>query len=150
LSIGLRVLSGGAILSPSAIDETDSSVDHINQKPQTTGEIKMTINMTKVEKFPEISRVGRVSEELQSIINNLHESAKTSQSFRIDNVIPGNAYNSMQQRIRAQAKKFGYRVMIRFKAEEKALYFRASKPNEKVAVKASDVTGVTTKTVVKK
>jgi hypothetical protein len=56
----------------------------------------------------------------------------------------------MQQRIRAQAKKFGYRVMIRYKADEKALYFRASKGTEKVAVKTSEITGVATKSTSKK
>jgi hypothetical protein len=110
----------------------------------------MAIKITQVDSFPEISRVGRVSEELQMIIDNLHDSANNGKSVKIDNVYAGNPYNSMQQRIRAQAKKFGYRVMIRYKADEKALYFRASKGTEKVAVKTSEITGVTTKSTSKK
>ena len=97
----------------------------------------MSFNIKKVDTFPEISRSGRVSEELQMIINALNESVKTGDKFCIQGVEQGKPYNSMQQRIRAQAKKLGYNIVIRFDAETKSLYFKASKLNEKVATDAS-------------
>lgn len=106
----------------------------------------MAININKVEKFPEISRSGRVSEELQMIIDALNESVKTGEKFCIDGVLKGKPYNSMQQRVRAQAKKLGYNIVIRFDANESKLYFKASKLNEKVATAtASQTPNVQTK-----
>lgn len=89
----------------------------------------MSFNIQKVEKFPEISRSGRVSEELQLIIDALNQSASNNEKFCIQGVTKGKAYNSMQQRIRAQAKKLGYAIVIRFDAEESSLYFKATKMN---------------------
>jgi hypothetical protein len=86
----------------------------------------MAIKMNKVDNFPEITRAGRQSEDLQTIINALHESVNTGQRFSLS-VEPGNAYNSMQQRIRAQAKKFGYKIMIRYESSSKTLYFKANR-----------------------
>lgn len=86
----------------------------------------MTISIQKAEKFPEISRSGRVSDELQLIIDALKESAEKNEKFCIKGVAKGKAYNSMQQRIRAQAKKLGYNIVIRFDAVESSLYFKAT------------------------
>lgn len=101
----------------------------------------MSINIQKVDKFPEISRSGRVSEELQAIIDALHESVKTGDKFCIANVQKGKPYNSMQQRIRAQAKKLGYNIVIRFDADSSSLFFKAT-VESKTTVNASDVTTV--------
>ena len=106
--------------------------------------------LNKVDNFPEISRSGRVSEELQAIINALNEFVNSGDKFCIDNVLAGKPYNSMQQRIRAQAKKLNYKIIIRYDAESHKLYFKASRMgNEKVSVnetvKAKEVTGVSTK-----
>ena len=99
-------------------------------------------SISKVDHFPEITREGRVSEELQAIVDALTDSATKGERFCIDNVEAGNAYNSMQQRIRAQAKKLGYKVVIRFDKNENKLYFKATSATgaEKVptGVSASD------------
>lgn len=90
------------------------------------------INIQKTENFPEISRSGRVSEELQAIIDSLHESAKTGDKFCITGVVKGKAYNSMQQRVRAQAKKLGYNIVIRYEADTESLFFKATSLNAEV------------------
>jgi hypothetical protein len=103
---------------------------------QRYGEKIMAIKINKVDNFPEIQRVGRTSEELQMLIDALHMSAKTGQKFSLEGIEPGNAYNSMQQRIRAQAKKFGYKIAIRFDSRTKQLFFKAyNGPVEKVSTK---------------
>lgn len=107
----------------------------------------MAINIQKVEKFPEISRSGRVSEELQLIIDALNMSADKNEKFCIKGVEKGKAYNSMQQRIRAQAKKLGYSIVIRFDAEESALYFKATKTNSTTVNKDVSVTAGNTPNV---
>lgn len=104
----------------------------------------MSINIQKVDNFPEISRSGRVSDELQMIIDALHEAAKTGDKFCIKGVEKGKAYNSMQQRIRAQAKKMGYAIVIRFDAEEKSLFFKVT--TNDTNIDAKDVASVKTKT----
>lgn len=107
----------------------------------------MALNIQKVDSFPEISRSGRVSDELQLIIDALVQSASTNEKFCIEGVEKGKAYNSMQQRIRAQAKKLGYNIVIRFDAIDSKLYFKASKLNNKVAVDKGSVTASTTPNV---
>lgn len=103
----------------------------------------MSINIQKVENFPEISRSGRVSEELQMIIDALNESVKTGDKFCIKGVEKGKAYNSMQQRIRAQAKKLGYHIVIRYDALDRSLFFKATKEvANTTAVSANEVAGV--------
>jgi len=108
-----------------------------------------SFTLNKVDNFPEISRSGRVSEELQAIISALNESVKTGDKFCIDNVLAGKPYNSMQQRIRAQAKKLNYKIVIRYDADNSKLYFKASRMgNDKVAtdsLKSKDVAGINTK-----
>lgn len=117
-----------------------------------------TLKMNKVDTLPEIARAGRKSEELNMIIAALNESAKDGNSVRIDGIKAGNAYNSMQQRIRAQAKKLGYKIVIRFDSTTDALFFKATHPaNVKntteigvtavnnLSAKASEITGVKTK-----
>lgn len=84
-------------------------------------------NISKVDHFPEITRQGRASEELQAIVNALQSSAEKGERYCIEGIEPGNAYNSMQQRIRAQAKKLGYKVIIRFDRDAGALYFKATR-----------------------
>lgn len=106
----------------------------------------MSISIQKVDNFPEISRSGRVSEELQMIIDALNESVKTGDKFCIKGVEKGKAYNSMQQRIRAQAKKLGYNIVIRFDATDNSLFFKATLDNTAMnSVSAKEVTGVKAK-----
>ena len=50
-------------------------------------------SISKVDHFPEITREGRVSEELQAIVDALTDSATKGERFCIDNVEAGNAYN---------------------------------------------------------
>jgi hypothetical protein len=104
----------------------------------------MAIQMKKVESFPEIMRAGRQSEDLQAIVDSLHESVSTGQKFSLT-VEPGNAYNSMQQRIRAQAKKFGYKIIIRYDSAAKTLYFKANRGGN-VAVPTGELGTVKNKT----
>ena len=111
----------------------------------------MTLKMNKVDSFPEITRAGRQSEDLQAIITALHESASTGQKFSLF-VEPGNPYNSMQQRIRAQAKKFGYKIIIRYDSAKKELFFKANRGgnalvsvSEVPTVKAKNTTTVKSK-----
>ena len=106
----------------------------------------MSINIEKVDNFPEISRSGRVSEELQMIIEALKLSAKTGDKFCIKGIEKGKAYNSMQQRIRAQAKKLGYNIVIRFDSADNSLFFKASVDTKATAsVNANEVAGVKAK-----
>ena len=49
----------------------------------------MSISIQKVDNFPEISRSGRVSEELQMIIEALNESVKTGDKFCIKGIEKG-------------------------------------------------------------
>lgn len=107
----------------------------------------MAIQMNKVESFPEIARSGRQSEDLQAIVNALHESATTGQRFSLF-VEPGNAYNSMQQRIRAQAKKHGYKIIIRYDSSKKELFFKANRGGN-VSVPVSELSEVKGRTSVK-
>lgn len=89
----------------------------------------------EVQDFPMIQR-SRANDDLAMIINCLHESSSTGKVFSIENVEAGNAYNSMQQRIRTQAKKFGYRVAISFDKTNSVLYFKAALPaSRKVSTK---------------
>lgn len=89
----------------------------------------------EVSEFPVIQR-SRSNEDLTKIINSLHESAATGKVYSIQNVEPGNAYNSMQQRIRTQSKKYGYRVAISFDKTNNVLYFKAALPaSRKVSTK---------------
>ena len=102
-------------------------------------------SISKVDHFPEITRQGRVSEELQQIVEALHNSADKGERFCIDNIESGNAYNSMQQRIRAQAKKLNLKVVIRFDASEQKLYFKATKDGSTTnTVKSSDLKSIKT------
>jgi hypothetical protein len=117
-----------------------------------------TLKMNKVDTLPEIARAGRKSEELNMIIAALNESAKDGNSVRIDGIKAGNAYNSMQQRIRAQAKKLGYKIVIRFDSTTDSLFFKATRIGNvkntteigvtavnNLSAKASEITGVKTK-----
>jgi len=134
-------------------ESTDSFVKpHLNGE-QPIGAIMFSIS--KVDYFPEITRQGRVSEELQQIVDALHNSATNGERFCIDGVDSGNAYNSMQQRIRAQAKKYGYKVTIRFDKDENKLYFKAThgtslaeigNTDDEVGVSASDAKASTKRT----
>ncbi len=103
------------------------------------------INLTKVDKFPDLTRSGRVSAELQQIIDALIASSNSGDRFALSGIQPGKAYNSMQQRIRAQAKKLNLKVVIRFDADDQKLYFKAtSNENAKTEIKASDVKSIKT------
>lgn len=100
-------------------------------------------NIKPVDSFPKITR-SRASEELIAIIDTLKESAATGQVFSIENVEAGNQYNSMQQRIRTQAKKFGLKVMISYDKENTTLYYKAANgPLEKVAVSKPETKATT-------
>lgn len=90
----------------------------------------------KVDHFPDITRSGRTSEELTMIIEALQQSADSGDRFCIPGVEKGKKYNSMQQRLRSQAKKLGMDIVIRHDSTENRLYFKASHtrtPNEKVS-----------------
>ena len=113
-----------------------------------------TFKLNKVDTLPEISRAGRKSEELNMIIAALNESVNDGNPFRIDGIEAGNAYNSMQQRIRAQAKKLGYKIVISFDSTSKSLFFKATRvemnsiksvDTGKLTVKTSEIAGVKTK-----
>lgn len=112
-------------------------------------------NIEKVDSFPEIARAGRTSEELQSIVNALKSCSDNGERYCISGITKGNAYNSMQQRIRTQAKKMGLKLTIRFDADAEKLYFKAhpmhddspvieieATPKRKASVKSSDVKGM--------
>lgn len=116
--------------------------------------------VNKVDSLPEISRAGRKSEELNAIIDALKMSANTNAVFNIVGIKAGNAYNSMQQRVRAQAKKLGYKIVIRFDSVNETLYFQASQigsdkgttvteTKNKTSVSSKDVAGITTSSKVK-
>jgi hypothetical protein len=67
-------------------------------------------NLSKVDTFPELTRSGRVSNELNQIIDALIASAENNDKFALTGITAGKAYNSMQQRIRAQAKKMNFKA----------------------------------------
>jgi hypothetical protein len=106
-----------------------------------------TFNIKKVDTFPEITRTGRTSAELQMIIDALHSSSNNGESFSILNIEEGKKFNTMQQRIRAQAKKLNYKVMIHFSRQESALYFKVITNDTKkseTSVAAKEVKSVKT------
>lgn len=108
-----------------------------------------TMNIKKVDTFPEITRTGRTSAELQMIIDSLNASAKNGEVFQIENVEEGKKFNSLQQRIRAQAKKLNLKVMIHFDRKTSSLFFKVpTQAGKKVetAVAAKDVKSVKTNT----
>ena len=107
-------------------------------------------NLSKVDTFPELTRSGRVSHELNQIIEALVASAENDDKFALTGITAGKAYNSMQQRIRAQARKMDFKVVIRFDAQEEKLYFKASR-NEmtnanvvELGVKSSEIKSIKT------
>jgi len=117
------------------------------RKKETT----MALEITSVDNFPQITRSGRTSAELQQIIDSLIESNKTGKVFMISGVEEGKKFNSLQQRIRAQAKKLDIRVMIHFDKTNNELYYKCATNSESVAqmkadVKAKDVKSVKTST----
>lgn len=106
-----------------------------------------TFNIKAVDSFPEITRTGRTSEELKMIINSLIESNNSHQVFSIENVEAGKKFNSLQQRIRSQAKKLDFRVMIHFDGNTNTLYFKVptgTKEKVEKTVTAKDVKAVKT------
>lgn len=116
--------------------------------------------VNKVDSLPEISRAGRKSEELNAIIDALKMSATTNSVFNIVGIKAGNAYNSMQQRVRAQAKKLGYKIVIRFDSVNETLYFQASQvasgkgtaspvSENKTTVSSKEVAGIKTVSKIK-
>lgn len=101
--------------------------------------------------FPVISRSGRTSADLQQIIDTLVLSSENGSPFSIMQVTAGKRYNSMQQRIRAQAKKLNLPVQIHFDKVTETLYFRVPGANDSEitvtknsTVKAKDVKNVKT------
>jgi hypothetical protein len=106
--------------------------------------------------FPVISRSGRTSAELQMIIETLTMSSKTGTPFSITAIEAGKKYNSMQQRIRAQARKLNLNVEIHYDKTNETLYFRVPNVSELETtiepkgevVKSKDIKNV--KTVVRK
>lgn len=111
----------------------------------------MTLNIKTVDSFPQITRSGRTSAELQEIIDSLIESSKTGKTYMIENVEEGKKFNSLQQRIRAQAKKLELNVKIHFDKNTGSLYYMSPiKETVDSAVKkeitAKDVKSVKTST----
>jgi len=94
-----------------------------------------TFNIKPVDSFPTITR-SRASEALKQIIDTLIESAEKGQVFSIENVEAGNVYNSMQQRIRTQAKKHNLKVMISFDKDNSTLYYKATRAGNVVVATA--------------
>lgn len=101
------------------------------------------ISIKETQEFPATTRTGRVSAELQQIIDCLLDSANSDKSFVIEGVSAGNSYNSMQQRIRTQAKKLNLRVKITHDKTNNELFFKAIS-------EVSEETTATTKTKSKK
>lgn len=105
----------------------------------------MTLQITSVDSFPQITRTGRTSAELQQIVDSLIESSKSGKTFMIANVEQGKKFNSLQQRIRTQAKKLDLKVMIHFNKNEGNVYYKcAVVESDNSAVKAKDVKSVKT------
>ena len=103
------------------------------------------MEIKQADKFPVISRTGRTSAELQMIIDTLVMSGKTGSPFSIVNIEAGKKYNSMQQRIRAQAKKLGLDVEIHFdKANVNGSEFENTETPITKTVKAKDIKNVRT------
>lgn len=106
---------------------------------------QMSLNIKTVDNFPQISRSGRTTAELQEIIDTLLNSQATGQTYVIENVEPGKKFNSLQQRIRTQAKKLDIRVMIHFDRVSGKLYYTCPQMAESNAVvMAKDVKSVKT------
>lgn len=107
----------------------------------------MALEITSVDSFPQITRTGRTSAELQQIVDSLIESSKTGKTFMISNVEQGKKFNSLQQRIRTQAKKLDLKVMIHFIKTEGNLYYKCEMTEApKPQIKAKDVKSVKTNT----
>lgn len=107
------------------------------------------MQINEANNFPVISRGGRTSAELQQIIDTLVMSSENGKAYSITGVQSGKRYNSMQQRIRAQAKKLNLQVQIHFDKNNETLYFRVPSKNDvevtivkNTPVKAKDVKNV--------
>lgn len=105
----------------------------------------MTLEIKEASTFPKSTRSGRVSEELNQIINSLMESTVSGKTFVISNVEEGKKFNSLQQRIRTQAKKMDIKVMIHFDKSTSDLYYKASSPEkQELGVTAKEIKSVKT------
>lgn len=110
----------------------------------------MAFEIKEVDVFPKSTRSGRTSEELQQIISSLTESSKSGKTFVISNVEQGKKFNSLQQRIRTQAKKMDLKVMIHFDKMTNELYYKcSSQEKDSVEVTAKQVKSVKTATKTK-
>jgi hypothetical protein len=110
----------------------------------------MALEIKEVDVFPKSTRSGRISEELQQIINSLTESSKSGKTFVISNVEQGKKFNSLQQRIRTQAKKMDIKVMIHFDKSTGELYYKCpSQEKAMTSVTAKEVKSVKTATKTK-
>jgi hypothetical protein len=112
------------------------------------------MQIKEASSFPVISRSGRTSAELQMIIDTLNLSSQSGKPYSIEGVQAGKKYNSMQQRIRAQARKINVSVEIHYNKETETLYFRVPVSSEietalvpDKVVKSKDIKSV--KTLVK-
>jgi hypothetical protein len=88
------------------------------------------MQIKEASSFPVISRSGRTSAELQMIIDTLNLSKQSGKPYSIEGVQAGKKYNSMQQRIRAQARKVNVSVEIHYNKETETLYFRVPVSSE--------------------
>lgn len=88
------------------------------------------MQIKEASSFPVISRSGRTSAELQMIIDTLNLSKQSGKPYSIEGVQAGKKYNSMQQRIRAQARKINVSVEIHYNKETETLYFRVPVSSE--------------------
>lgn len=109
------------------------------------------MQINQASNFPVISRSGRTSADLQQIIDTLVLSSETGNAYSIEGIQAGKRYNSMQQRIRAQAKKLNLHVQIHFDKVNETLYFRVPGKDDmqvtitkNTSVKAKDVKNVKT------
>ena len=88
------------------------------------------MQIKEASSFPVISRSCRTSAELQMIIDTLNLSKQSGKPYSIEGVQAGKKYNSMQQRIRAQARKVNVSVEIHYNKETETLYFRVPVSSE--------------------
>jgi hypothetical protein len=107
------------------------------------------MQINKAGNFPVIARTGRTNAELQQIIDTLVLSSEDGQAYSITGIQAGKKFNSMQQRIRSQAKKLNLVVQISFDRVNETLYFRVPGKNDAEVtvsrtVKAKDVKNVKT------
>lgn len=85
----------------------------------------MPLKVTQVDSVPPLVRGGAAknSEENQQIQNLLN---MKNVHHKVEDIDDKKTYQSLQQRIRTQAKKLGVKVSIQWKEDQKAIYFTST------------------------